>query len=88
MKIRVWGYRDGTILPDGFERDVDVVVTPGYLKAKKIGRLAEALAQALAERDAVVALAESVGVEVCLDDDGPGSAAHAADVEQWLGIRA
>ncbi len=62
MRIRVWAYRDGVLLPDGFEADA------------KVG----------AEIPCLVALLESLGVEVCIGDDDEGCSNQ--DVDRYIDV--
>ncbi len=75
MKVRVWGYKDGELMPDGFEADVDQA---DRISAKPFGtRKGET-----ATVDALVAFIESLGIEVCIGTDREGESNH--EVEEWL----
>ena len=74
MRVRVWAYRDGTLLPEGYEsggtsRPAGPAPPFGTVEGER------------AAVDALVALAESAGLEVCIGTDAPGE--FNEDVEGW-----
>ncbi len=78
MKVRVWGYRDGTLLPAGFEVEV----------GNRSGRRPKSYSEPFGTRDGeeaaadgLMALLESAGVDGCVGTDQPGE--FNADVETW-----
>jgi hypothetical protein len=74
VKARVWGYRDGTLLPDGFE--ADATTTKGY-------------DDDVALVPCLLALLESVGIEACIgndDDSDPDDLGFNGDVEDWKNV--
>lgn len=76
MKARVWGYRGGTLLPDGFE---SVAAGKGY----GVGDLRERAALV----PCLLALLSSVGVEACIGtDEDDLETSYNKDVERWQDV--
>ena len=79
MKVRVWGYRDGTLLPHGFE--VEVGNRSGKPKPEGMSEPFGTLEGEMAALDGVMALLQSTGVEVAIGTDRADE--FNEDVETW-----
>jgi hypothetical protein len=75
MKVRVWAYRDGTLLPDGFECEVPPEPSPPRPEPSH-----RVKAAAL---NAVVQLAESCGLRIHIGTDKPGNQTNARAWPWW-----
>jgi len=61
-RIRVWGYRDGVLLPDGFETGTD------YSSGRVPATVSDEVGALLATVAGLVALLRSVGVEPAMGE--------------------
>jgi hypothetical protein len=74
-RVRVWGYRDSSLLPTGFQARIH----PGRLDGNPPWGTGEAESALVAS---LIAMLESVGIEVCVGHDkDPEGYNH--DVETW-----
>ena len=79
MKVRVWAYRDGDLLPLGFECDVQSPEDASNNEG--IAPPWDTIEGERATSRGVIAVAESAGLDVCVGTDQPGD--FNADVDRW-----